>query len=193
MDGPRLSTIVSPAHTGNYARGRQNTPVDLIVLHTTEADRGPGTKGKPSAVYWFANPEAKASAHYVVGREDGSVWQCVAEGDTAFHAGNREYNRRSIGIEVEGFAARRDTWTPEVMTALTALCADLLERHQIPLDRHHLIGHREVPDGHGGVGGAGHHSDPGPHLPWDDLLESIHLELAARREQGWQDAGAGRP
>lgn len=196
--GPALATTLSPAHAGNYGNGRGYDSVDTLVIHTTQSDRGPNPKGKPSAVYWFAQPHPKgkeSSAHYVVG-SDGSAWQCVPEGDTAWHCGNAEYNRRSIGIEVEGFCESRNTWTPEVMTALTALCADILDRHQIPIDRHHIIGHREVPDGHGGFGGAGHHTDPGPHLPWDDLLESIHLELRgeplAARVEGWRDAGAGR-
>jgi N-acetyl-anhydromuramyl-L-alanine amidase AmpD len=177
----RVTAEIRPAHLSNYSTGRRNTAVDLVVLHTAESERTPALIAKgsiPSAVHWFSDARAKASAHYVVGRE-GKLWQCVAEGDAAWHAGNAAYNLRSIGIEVEGFAAHRDTWTPEVLAALTTLCADIAERHGLPPDRRHFIGHREVPDGHGGWGGAGHHEDPGPWLPWDDLLESIYLELAA--------------
>jgi N-acetyl-anhydromuramyl-L-alanine amidase AmpD len=165
----RIRPELRPALPQDFARGRENTPVDLVVLHTTEGSSLDG------ATRWWDRDEVVASAHYVV--EGRRVVQRVAEGDTAFHAGNRAYNRRSIGIEVVGFAARRDTWTPDVIATLAALCADIVERHGVRLDRHHLIGHREVPDGKGGWGGAGHHEDPGPFLPWDDLLEAVHLEL----------------
>jgi N-acetyl-anhydromuramyl-L-alanine amidase AmpD len=165
----RISPEVRPALPQDFARGRANTPVDLIVLHTTEGSSIDG------AARWWDEAEVIASAHYIVhGRR---IVQRVAEGDTAFHAGSRLYNRRSIGIEVVGFSASRDTWTPEVVATLAQLCADIVDRHGIPLDRHHLIGHREVPDGKGGWGGAGHHTDPGVLIPWDDLLESIHAEL----------------
>ena len=36
----------------------------------------------------------------------------------------------------------------------------------MPIDRKHLIGHADVPDGRGGRGGSSHHTDPGPHWNW---------------------------
>jgi N-acetylmuramoyl-L-alanine amidase len=73
---------------------------------------------------YFARRGARASAHYVVGR-DGSVAQCVSLQDTAWHAGGGSFplngfgplekpvtgrfNRRSIGIEMcnVGWATER--------------------------------------------------------------------------------------
>lgn len=152
---------------------RRNTPVDLIILHTTEGSTISG------ATDWWDREEVVASAHYVL---DGKrVVQCVAEGDAAFHCGNPAYNRRSIGIEVVGSARKPETWKPEVVAQLAALCGDVALRHGISIDRHHIIGHAEVPcprpNCAGKWGGASHHTDPGPHLPWDDLLEAIWLAV----------------
>lgn len=164
--------VVEMAKPGDFG-SRRNTPVDLIILHTTE---GGSVRG---ALEWWDREEIVASAHYVL---DGKrVVQRVAEGDAAFHCGNAAYNRRSIGIEVVGSARKRDTWSLPVMAQLSALCGAVALRHGISIDRHHVIGHAEVPCPRascaGKWGGASHHTDPGPHLPWDDLFEAIWLAV----------------
>ena len=58
-----------------------------------------------TALKVFQDPTHAAAAHYVV-RKDGHVAQKIRELDVAFHAGNREYNERSVGIEHEGFVDR---------------------------------------------------------------------------------------
>lgn len=159
-----------PAASGNYG-SRQNTPVDLVVLHTTES-------AYHSAVCWFADSRAKASAHYVIAKT-GALGQCVPEGFEAFHAGNSAVNRRSIGIELEGYAAQGWVPPPEQFDTLVHLLADVCARHGIPLDREHVIGHCEVADpAHPSEewihGGAHHHGDPGSAFPWDDLMARLH-------------------
>jgi N-acetylmuramoyl-L-alanine amidase len=53
------------------------------------------------AVEWFANPEAKASAHFVIKR-NGEIIQCVPLAESAWHAGDADVsNASSIGVEVE--------------------------------------------------------------------------------------------
>ena len=58
-----------------------------------------------SAVNWFKNPNAKASAHLIIGR-DGEVIQMVPFNHVAWHAGRSLWrgisglNRHSIGIEL---------------------------------------------------------------------------------------------
>lgn len=152
-----------PAAPTNYgARGGQ--PIDLIVLHTTQ-----GTLG--SALAWFADPTAHASAHFVIG-QDGSVCQCVPLDRAAWHSGNGNVNRRSVGIECEGDCHRPDTWTAEMQDALCHLVAWLVAEHGIPADRSHIIGHDEVPDPKhpGQFGGLNHHTDPGPFAPWARII-----------------------
>ena len=43
----------------------------------------------------------------------------------------------------------------------------------MPIDRKHLIGHADVPDGRGGRGGSSHHTDPGPHWNWARYLRLV--------------------
>jgi N-acetylmuramoyl-L-alanine amidase len=74
-----------------------------IVLHHT----GPGTFN--SIVDWLCNPDAKASAHYVVGL-NGELNQLVNTTRSAWHAGTSKYlidgevrdnlNNCTIGIEI---------------------------------------------------------------------------------------------
>jgi N-acetyl-anhydromuramyl-L-alanine amidase AmpD len=122
----------------------------LIVLHTT-AGHFAGT------IDWFSRPESGVSAHYLVGL-DGRVAQFVEEADTAHHVGRvlrptarlsdveqGNPNLHTIGIEFEdggdpGGAARTDA---QYLTG-AALIEGIAARWRIPLDREHVVGHREV-------------------------------------------------
>jgi N-acetylmuramoyl-L-alanine amidase len=59
-----------------------------------------------SSVEWFTNPQAKASAHLVIGR-DGSIVQMVPFDRVAWHAGQSRWrgmvglNHFSVGIELD--------------------------------------------------------------------------------------------
>jgi hypothetical protein len=91
-----------PASSANYTRANRpiQYPVDFVVIHVTQTTYG-------TALGVFQNPKKKVSAHYVVRSADGHVAQCVPEADVAWHAGNWDYNTRSIGIEHEGVLHRR--------------------------------------------------------------------------------------
>ena len=178
--GVGIPVDIRTAHPDNYG-SRHNAPIDLVVVHTTESQRDPDAIERgalPSAVMWFRDPRAEASAHYVVGH-DGRVYGCVPEGLCAWHAGNALVNRRSIGIEVEGVAGRRSTWFPEVMAALVSLVADVCQRHGIPVDARHIIGHADVPDPASPWlrGGKSHHTDPGEFFDRDALIDAVRMEL----------------
>lgn len=148
-----------PAASTHYRSGR-TAEIDLIVIHTVEgSQRG--------AVSTFQRGKRRVSAHYVVGK-DGSIVQCVADEDTAWHAG--KVNRRSIGIEHEGFAGKPETWTDELLRASAALTRWLCATYGIPVDRDHIIGHVEAP--------GATHWDPGPHFDWDRYLALVRGDLA---------------
>jgi N-acetylmuramoyl-L-alanine amidase len=118
------------------------------VVHTTD-----GTYD--SAASWFANPRSGVSAHYLVGL-DGRVAQLVDEADTAHHAGRirdptaslvdePNPNLYTIGIEFEDGGYPLGVDRPDAQYAAgAALISGIAARWGIPLDRDHVIGHREV-------------------------------------------------
>ncbi|MDB6062158.1 MAG: N-acetylmuramyl-L-alanine amidase, negative regulator of AmpC, AmpD [Verrucomicrobiaceae bacterium] len=86
----------SPNHGAAFATGLP----DALIIHFTAGGSA------QSSVNWLCNPQAKASAHVVVGR-DGAITQLVAFDTIAWHAGASSYgersgyNRYSIGIELD--------------------------------------------------------------------------------------------
>lgn len=131
--------------------------VDMVVVHVTQGDLA-------SAVQAFEDPGHRAAAHYIVGK-DGSVTQMIRELDVAYHAGNRAYNERSVGIEHEGFVDRPEDFTDAMYEASARLTARICARYGIPVDREHIIGHVEVP--------GTDHTDPGEHWDWDRYLKLV--------------------
>ncbi|MER7807078.1 N-acetylmuramoyl-L-alanine amidase [Streptomyces sp900116325] len=149
-------TAASPA---NWRRADRpaDYAIDRVVIHVTQGSfRG--------AVRVFQDPGHGAAAHYVV-RKDGHVTQMIRELDVAFHAGNKSYNERSVGIEHEGFVDRPKDFTAAMYEASARLSAAICGRYRIPVDRTHIIGHVEVP--------GTDHTDPGPHWDWDRYIELV--------------------
>jgi N-acetylmuramoyl-L-alanine amidase len=162
-----LQVVARPAAVTNYSLGRKGHEISLIVIHVEEGSNEGTAK-------WFSDGAAHASAHYGIGR-DGAVLAFVPEEETAWHAGNAEYNRRSIGIELEGHIADPRAFTEPMLCSLAALCADVCRRYALPVDRKHIIGHHEVPDPEDPSrgGGEGHHTDPGPYFPWKRFIAAV--------------------
>ncbi|MGW5653685.1 N-acetylmuramoyl-L-alanine amidase [Streptomyces humi] len=131
--------------------------VDRVVIHVTQG-------GYASAVKAFQDPAHGAAAHYLV-RKDGRITQLIRELDVAFHAGNRSYNERSVGIEHEGFVDRPQDFTDAMYAASARLTAAICGRYGMALDREHVIGHVEVP--------GTDHTDPGEHWDWDRYMRLV--------------------
>jgi N-acetyl-anhydromuramyl-L-alanine amidase AmpD len=89
----------------------------------------------------------------------------VRNEDIAWHAGNWKYNKKSIGIEHAGYAGNPHTWTTRMYRSSARLSAYLSRRYNIPVDRRHFIGHREVP----GV----NKTCPGSYFNWDRYLRLV--------------------
>lgn len=138
---------------------RNNTPIDRVVIHTAQGSYA-GT------ISWFQDQRVQASAQYVVRSSDGDITQMVEDKDMAWHAGNSAYNRRSIGIEHEGYVDNPAWLTDKMYNASAALTRWLCDTYNIPKDRNHIIGHNEVPNpktsgcGTQDFGGCSGHSDP---------------------------------
>ncbi|MER5961332.1 N-acetylmuramoyl-L-alanine amidase [Streptomyces sp. NPDC002057] len=131
--------------------------IDRVVIHVVQGSYA-------TALKVFKNPGHGAATHYVV-RKDGHVAQMIRELDVAFHAGNRDMNERSVGIEHEGFVDRPQDFTAAMYAGSARLTADICARHGIPVDREHIIGHVEVE--------GTDHTDPGPHWDWDRYLKLV--------------------
>ncbi|MGW2169507.1 N-acetylmuramoyl-L-alanine amidase [Streptomyces sp. NPDC001705] len=151
----------SAASGANYraADRPHDYPIDRIVVHVTESTQ-------PIAEQVFQDPGHRASAHYLIRADDGHITQMVREHDVAYHAGNRDWNNRSIGIEHEGFVNQPDRWFTEAAYRASAeLVAGIADRYDIPLDRDHIVGHNEVPNAN--------HTDPGPYWDWDRYMALV--------------------
>ncbi|MHC5704092.1 N-acetylmuramoyl-L-alanine amidase [Streptomyces tirandamycinicus] len=141
--------------------------IDRVVIHVVQGSYR-------TALKVFKDPGHGAATHYVVGG-DGRVAQMIRELDVAFHAGNRDVNERSIGIEHEGFVDRPEDFTDAMYASSARLTAGICARYGIPVDRDHIIGHVEVP--------GTDHTDPGPHWDWDRYIPMVR-QAAARPSPG---------
>jgi hypothetical protein len=149
-----------PASSSNYsAAGRPDSDkIDKIVIHVTQSSYA-------SAMNWFKDPNAYVSAHYTVRSSDGYVGQSVHEKDIAWHAGNWDYNKTSIGIEHEGYVSDPKWFTDAMYRSSAKLAAYLVRKYNIPVDRDHIVGHNEVP--------GADHTDPGPHWDWGKYIRLV--------------------
>jgi N-acetylmuramoyl-L-alanine amidase len=141
-----MSTAVTWIGSPHRHKGRQGFRPEAVVIHIIE-----GTLA--AADNWFQAPESMVSAHYGVGRT-GEIHQYVGEADTAFHAGRVwkstwtslkprvNPNLYTIGIEHEGKGSSE--WPEAMYTSSARLIADVCTRWSIPIDRAHVIGHREI-------------------------------------------------
>ncbi|MHB8875246.1 MAG: N-acetylmuramoyl-L-alanine amidase [Myxococcaceae bacterium] len=144
----------------NYSSGRTN--YTWVLIHTTQGSYA-GT------LSWFRNTSSNVSSHYVVRSSDGQVTQMVENQNTAWHA--QCYNGKSIGIEHEGFVSAPDTWyTTAMYTESAKLTRWLCDRHGIPRDRSHIIGHNEVAPSCN----TGGHYDPGSGWNWTRYMSLVN-------------------
>ncbi|MET9831408.1 N-acetylmuramoyl-L-alanine amidase [Streptomyces sp. NPDC006385] len=149
-----------PASTANYTPANRPAthPVDRVIIHVTQTLY-------TRTMFVFENPKKKVSAHYVVRSADGHTSQCVREPDIAWHAGDWEYNTRSIGIEHEGWVDQPGYFTDVMYETSARLTAAICTKYGIPKDREHIIGHHEVP--------GTDHTDPGPHWDWTRYIRLV--------------------
>ena len=119
-------------------QGRQ---VDTIVLHSCYNPERGDRYSVDAILRIFARE--RVSAHYLIDR-DGRVYQLVAEGDIAHHAGQSRWqgrvgvNRFSIGIELLNHT--EDRYTEAQYQSLERLIRNIEGRHPIRF----LLAHGEV-------------------------------------------------
>jgi N-acetyl-anhydromuramyl-L-alanine amidase AmpD len=155
--------------TNKCQTNRGGAPIDYVIIHDTEG-------GWDASVATLQNDPNK-SVHYIIGT-DGRLAQFIPESYLSWNCGNSFYNARSISIEHVGYATK--PFTEKQYAKSAQLVASIAARHGVPIDRKHVIGHDQVPDGGviaassppcpdspkactagGKYGGASNHSDPG--------------------------------
>ncbi|MGW7489687.1 N-acetylmuramoyl-L-alanine amidase [Streptomyces sp. NPDC054786] len=158
-----------PASPSNFTTADRPAqyPVEMVVVHVTQ-------ETYKDTLKLFQDPRHKAAAHYVVRSADGHLAQCVRERNVAWHAGNWDYNTRSIGIEHEGWIDDPTWFTDPLYEQSARLTAAICDRYRIPKDREHIIGHVEVP--------GTDHTDPGEFWDWARYLQLVN-------EASWRSAG----
>lgn len=130
----------------NYRKGRTQPPI-AIAIHIADGNR-------QSVISTFQDPGVQKSSHFLVCR-DGSITQFVSTSDIAFCTGNIDNpinelylktqtnpNEWSISIEHEGMGTQ--DITPAQYQTTAKLCKFLHDKWEIPLDRTHIFGHREI-------------------------------------------------
>ena len=156
------------AAASNFTQAnRKPSAIRFVVIHVSEGSF-------LGTVSWLRNPEAHASANFVVGRA-GQVQELVPLHDIAWQAGNWAYNVRSVGIENEGVTGSPSGFTRPEYRSSARLAAVVARRSLIPIDRRHIIGHYQVPDPNDPLQGGGldNHTDPGPYWNWPYFMRLV--------------------
>ena len=115
-------------------RGRDQ--IDLIVLHHT------GSSTFKGAYDTFI--QRGLSVHYIVDK-DGTIYYLTPENKIAWHAKN--YNTRSIGIEIVNTGNANDLYTSAQYDAIRQLIQEIVPRYpNLKLDDEHIKGHYQITD-----------------------------------------------
>lgn len=135
---PAATWLGSPNFTADRDGHDMAIQPAYVVLHTMV-----GTVAGANSRFQQASEQA--SATYGVGL-DGRLYQWVDEKDAPWTNGtwsNPGSNADSITIEHEDGGDYNGPRTPELYAASAALVRDVCTRYGIPIDRQHVIGHRE--------------------------------------------------
>lgn len=108
--------------------------ITQVIIHSTVCTT-------QQAINTFSSPNAQTSAHYIIGN-DGSLHAGLEEFNVAFHAGNYAVNQSSIGIEHEWYVGIHPS--DALYQTSAKLVADICKFYNIPCDRIHIRGHKEV-------------------------------------------------
>ena len=133
----------------------------IIVIHATEQR----SAQESLDTLRTANSKGPVSAHYLIG-DDGRLYQLVADGDRAWHAGGGSWgtigdlNNASIGIEIDNEVG--EAYTEAQIATLLRLLDDLCARLGIPKTQ--VIGHADL--------APTRKRDPGSLFPWRRLAEA---------------------
>lgn len=177
-----VNTPSSAGGTGKWDTSHDGK--EHVAIHDTEG-------GWDASLATLKNDGGK-SVQYMIDADGSRVAQFVPETTVAYHLGNYYYNQRSIGIEHVGKAADPKGYSTAMYDKSVALVKDITKRWKIPVDRAHIWGHYQAPNGNlisesaapcasgldacesnTSYGGAGHHTDPGYYWQWCQYMEKL--------------------
>lgn len=119
---------------GNWDSNRAK--IDRVVLHTMV-----GTVKSANAR--FNNPSSQVSSHYGVDM-NGDLYQWVDEDNVAYTNGNYAMNQRSVTIEHADNGDYDGTRPDSLYQTAGNLVRDICQFYGIPIDRAHILKHREI-------------------------------------------------
>ncbi len=139
-----------------------------VVIHSTRGKLPPGQE-VAAAVSWFMNPLSKASAHLVIGLNQGQIYKMVDEEYQAQHAGF--LNFAYLGIELEQGKITDEYSDFQYFSSARAIRA-WSKSKGFPVIRSGktltVLGHDETSQGE-----KEKKSDPGPKFNWSRLLSYV--------------------
>jgi N-acetyl-anhydromuramyl-L-alanine amidase AmpD len=178
--------------TVNHRKGRafnnKRYVVQGICNHISAGLRG-------SVINWFNNPSAQASYHYLVCK-NGDIIQFVNDGDTAWSQGliNRPtakiyFDNNKVNPNVYLVSISHEVTGSEPLTELQYqsslwLHNELINKYNIPIDRHHIIGHYELDS-------VNRANDPNKNFPWNRLINDLKKikKQTNKRQEEWKFKG----
>lgn len=111
--------------------------IDRVVIHHNST-----TNYKVALNTWLKGGKM-TSAHYEI--TPTQIIGCVDETRSAWHAGNKLMNQRSIGLEhVNSSGAPNWSVAEETLKLSAKLCADICKRYGIPIDSAHIVPHNSI-------------------------------------------------
>ena len=124
----------------NFRPLSERDATDMIVLHHTGSDEDVDVSAESIHGYHLSIGYAGIGYHFVV-RKDGTIERGRPEWAEGSHAYGENYH--TLGIHLSGdFTFAKPTEQQIENTAL--LIAHLCTDYSIPMDRAHIVGHREV-------------------------------------------------
>ena len=135
----------------NFKDLNDTTRIKYIVVHYVGA-----TGGAEANCKYFEKYYRGASAHYFIGHK-GEVWQCVEDGDIAWHCGASKYkhkycrNHNSIGVEMCCKKDSKGKWyfANDTVEATLALVKRLMKKYGVPaanVIRHYDVSGKICPE-----------------------------------------------
>ena len=178
---------LEPPPITRVLQGRAGTPrarsladIRVIVLHTPE--------GSPRATLSVLN-DMRASFDFFMPLT-GELYKCNDyRRAIAWHAGDRSYNERSVGIEQGDFARNAGQFPDEHYRKLAYLVAWLIQNTSTPLryaqtyGEDGIIDHRTIT--------PRRRSDPGANFRRDFLMELVPGYLDGSLQSSWAPSGGG--
>lgn len=175
VEGEGMALNIIKDLTPFNTSGPRGHKARAVVWHVAEGSRA-GVRS------WFHNKASEASTHYLVCK-NGDIVQFVDENVTPWANGTINKprlsnpvvadivnskinpNRLTISIETEGYTGEYRSADSPLGRSLVALTRDIMQRHGIPIDDDHILGHNELDS-------VNRPNCPG-NLDWDGLLAAV--------------------